>query len=429
MTTSNIIFTLIGTLVTSYIQLIASRRLSNNKIKKLPLSKLSIVFISGLIITYNIFTNQGIFRATTSFFILLIAYLFVYEEPFINSFAYLLISYAFSTLFEILYSIILLSTNIVSIETFDSSNILKLLFSLSTIFTTFLVCKNKKLKSFANTLVNKINKRKEVSYILISSLLLFLLIDYKFISNINPTTYIINIILISIVILLIFVALLNAIKLGIESERNEHLLNHLTKYEKMVDKDRANRHEQLNNLLVLKNIEDKNSKEYNDFLEELIQNHTSESKTYKNVHKLPTGLKGMIYDKLFDLDPKLKINIHISNKTKINLDKKHKKEFIFLCKLVGIVLDNAIEASSKSKDKIINFDINGNNNKTYIIVDNSFKKKVNLKRLNQKDFSTNGKGRGLGLFLANKLLKDSEYIEMKQEINDKLFTTTITIKN
>ena len=104
MTTSNIIFTLIGTLVTSYIQLIASRRLSNNKIKKLPLSKLSIVFISGLIITYNIFTNQGIFRATTSFFILLIAYLFVYEEPFINSFAYLLISYAFSTLFEILYS-------------------------------------------------------------------------------------------------------------------------------------------------------------------------------------------------------------------------------------------------------------------------------------------------------------------------------------
>ena len=197
----------------------------------------------------------------------------------------------------------------------------------------------------------------------------------------------------------------------------------------MVDKDRANRHEQLNNLLVLKNIEDKNSKEYNDFLEELIQNHTSESKTYKNVHKLPTGLKGMIYDKLFDLDSKLKINIHISNKTKINLDKKHKKEFIFLCKLVGIVLDNAIEASSKSKDKIINFDINGNNNKTYIIVDNSFKKKVNLKRLNQKDFSTNGKGRGLGLFLANKLLKDSEYIEMKQEINDKLFTTTITIKN
>ena len=75
------------------------------------------------------------------------------------------------------------------------------------------------------------------------------------------------------------------------------------------------------------------------------------------------------------------------------------------------------------------FDINGNNNKTYIIVDNSFKKKVNLKRLNQKNFSTNGKGRGLGLFLANKLLKDSEYIEMKQEINDKLFTTTITIKN
>ena len=141
------------------------------------------------------------------------------------------------------------------------------------------------------------------------------------------------------------------------------------------------------------------------------------------------SLSEMIYDKLFDLDPKLKINIHISNKTKINLDKKHKKEFIFLCKLVGIVLDNAIEASSKSKDKIINFDINGNNNKTYIIVDNSFKKKVNLKRLNQKDFSTNGKGRGLGLFLANKLLKDSEYIEMKQEINDKLFTTTITIKN
>ena len=120
---------------------------------------------------------------------------------------------------------------------------------------------------------------------------------------------------------------------------------------------------------------------------------------------------------------------HLLQLIHLFLSTVYKKEFIFLCKLVGIVLDNAIEASSKSKDKIINFDINGNNNKTYIIVDNSFKKKVNLKRLNQKNFSTNGKGRGLGLFLANKLLKDSEYIEMKQEINDKLFTTTITIKN
>ena len=103
MTTSNIIFTLIGTLVTSYIQLIASRRLSNNKIKKLPLSKLSIVFISGLIITYNIFTNQGIFRATTSFFILLIAYLFVYQP--VNIILCIIFRYMIKTLIGLLGTI------------------------------------------------------------------------------------------------------------------------------------------------------------------------------------------------------------------------------------------------------------------------------------------------------------------------------------
>ena len=93
---------------------------------------------------------------------------------------------------------------------------------------------------------------------------------------------------------------------------------------------------------------------------------------------------------------------------------------------MGIVIDNAIEASSKTNNKYILIDIY-NDNGIVIEISNSFKGKVDINSINDKYYSTKGKNRGLGLFIINKLIKSSN-ISYEQFINDSIFTTIIKIK-
>ena len=58
----------------------------------------------------------------------------------------------------------------------------------------------------------------------------------------------------------------------------------MSKYEKIIDEERINRHEMLNNLLMLKSFKNKNSKKYDDTINEIIKLYEKNGKeTIKNV--------------------------------------------------------------------------------------------------------------------------------------------------
>ena len=50
-----------------------------------------------------------------------------------------------------------------------------------------------------------------------------------------------------------------------------------------------------------------------------------------------------------------------------------------------------------------------------------------VNKLKEQYYSTKGKGRGLGLFLANKLIKESESIDMVQRVEEDRFISEITV--
>lgn len=187
----------------------------------------------------------------------------------------------------------------------------------------------------------------------------------------------------------------------------------------------------MNNLLALKSIEDKNSKKFNDSLDELIELYNKKSSGVKNIHKLPSGLKGIVYYKLSDIDnDKYNVNVRISKQLKINLNKFSHKEYMSLCKIMGIVLDNAIEAMKTSKEKILMIDAYKEKDKAVIEINNTFdKSKTDINKIYNKNYSTKGKNRGLGLYLAKMLLKNCKNLSMEQEIFDNVFSTRIYINN
>jgi two-component system sensor histidine kinase AgrC len=183
----------------------------------------------------------------------------------------------------------------------------------------------------------------------------------------------------------------------------------------------------LNNLLILKNFSNRNSKEYNDLLDEMIDSNNKKV-GIKNIYNLPSGLKGIFYYKLYNLDnSEYNISINISKKVGNLLNNISRKDYINLYKIINIILDNALEACEKTKNKYLLIDIYKEDGFICFDISNSCKGTINLDEINKKGFSTKGKNRGLGLSIVKNILKANDSIEMKQFVKDNIFTTIIKV--
>ena len=124
----------------------------------------------------------------------------------------------------------------------------------------------------------------------------------------------------------------------------------------------------------------------------------------------------------------LNVNMNISKQVSLSLEKLNHKEYVLLCKTVGITLDNAIEAASNSKDKVLNIDVYKEKEDVVIMIDNSFNKPIDIKKIGTKNYSTKGEGRGLGLYIIKNLLKNSDNLILEQNVHNQIFSSKIIVK-
>ncbi len=107
-----------------------------------------------------------------------------------------------------------------------------------------------------------------------------------------------------------------------------------------------------------------------------------------------------------------------------------------LTRILGILLDNAIEAAKTSEEKEICFDVSGpfknSNVKKYIIsIQNTYSNKdVDLERIREKGYTSKNEeegSHGLGLWEVNKILKRSKNLNLHTTKNDKYFKQDLEI--
>lgn len=409
----------------TYVTILSFNKLINKKVEY-NLKNIIIVLFAGIIITINIYVSQGMIKILISYLTLYLTSFALNKENSIKTIFYMIICYLMLLFYEIILSIVVMQVS--DIDTFNSSIVIKTVYSVINVLLVYFTCCIKKIRKIINNMCNKFNS-KSLILIFILFFASLVVIDYKYIINFSINVYISNLILLLSVIILVIMTIYNYINVIKKTEKEEALLNFMSKYEKIIDEDRINRHEMLNNLLFLKSFDDKNSSEYEQSLDELIKTYNKKGIGVKNIYKLPNGLKGIFYYKLSGLETEgFKLNINISNKLSNSFKKLPHNEYIILYKIVGILLDNAVEAAEKSKDKYIGIDIYNEKSNIVIIIDNSFKGKIYLNKINNKDYTSKGKNRGLGLFIVNKLLKESELIHLEQIIELNVFTSKIIIK-
>lgn len=215
----------------------------------------------------------------------------------------------------------------------------------------------------------------------------------------------------------------------------DNLLEFMTTFEMEIEKQRIQRHETKNEFLTIraKLCDNQKNNEIVNYIDEILQEKIKvKQEQYAKFGYLPAnGIKGLCYFKVQEAENKgIKVGLNVSTRIKSsclnNLTAKEQKEF---GRILGVLLDNAIEASTASTTKKIGIEFYSNSSKEVkMLITNTYGNNIDKDKIGKERFSTKGKNRGHGLLLIKQIINNNPIYEMKTEITNELYTQIINVK-
>ena len=195
-----------------------------------------------------------------------------------------------------------------------------------------------------------------LTLILYSFFSLFALMTYISNNLISNSTFIICIVFIFSIIIFIFLMLReNADKNKIYNEY-DNLLNYVDNYGKVIDEKSKEMHEYKNQLIIIKGLILNRNKKAQEYIDNILNNQLSNNKytQTKSISSIPlNGIRGLLYYKINEMIEKnVEVYVDIKLKTKSgSVWKLCEQKMSEISKIMGIYLDNAIQASSVASKK------------------------------------------------------------------------------
>ena len=299
----------------------------------------------------------------------------------------------------------------------DNIDLVKILASIVLAICLLTLSNNKYLKSWIYDLYKRLTKLNFSSIKIIVVLILYVLLDIICFININNGYTIV--ILFSSTILITY-SILCKYEIDNLKATNDLLIQNNEFYLKVINDYHVFRHNLINQLLGLKTVSNKESKL---IIDDLINEYSSSFENGQNIKDLPSGLDGLILEKIYNYNNK--INISIDNKLNKNIFKCLKpRNYILLCESLGIVLDNALESAILSDEKILYMRFRENKSEIIITLINSFAGSLDLEVLGKMNYTSKNKGHGYGLFT----LFEKKKINIKTSIKNNLFQVEFKIE-
>ena len=216
----------------------------------------------------------------------------------------------------------------------------------------------------------------------------------------------------------------------------DKLLEFMKTYEEEIESQRTLRHETKNEFLAIRSkiCDKEKEKTIIDYIDEILgDTYSVKNEKYAKFGYLPAnGVKGLCYFKTQKAEEQgISVSINISKKiqssTICNLNTKEQRDF---AKILGVFIDNAIEASAESKDKELGIEAYSNlDNEFRMIISNTYNNEIDEEKIGKENFTTKGKNRGHGLLLVNQLVKKNNIFDTKREIKNNIYSQTIIVKN
>lgn len=303
-----------------------------------------------------------------------------------------------------------------------------------TVFIFLAIALRKPLKKLLSSRVTQ--NTRIITYIILTicCIAFFFFFAITGMNNSNTKSFFIG----SFTIIVFITILFSFIKQNIKNERltkeYDNLIDFVKEYEMIIENQRIDRHENKNTLVNIKSklIDKSKRNDIIEYIDSILKEKTTFSKEkYAKLGYLPSnGLKGLFY---YKIDRAENIGIKVS----ISIPKDVSKSLLYdlkgndykeLCKILGVYLDNAIEASIISDDKNIGIEIYNRQDYVSVIISNSYCGEIDEVSINKTGYSTKGSGRGYGLSLVNKIIKSNPIFENETNVTPKLYIQKLTIK-
>lgn len=306
--------------------------------------------------------------------------------------------------------------------------VLNLLISLSVVL--LLICKRITLViiKFKNILI----KRKNLFYSFVIIFLFIYLIVLKNYLFVNLTIdLIINLAILFFAILLFVVIFISDIKNNKLKDANQQMLNYVTKYEKIITEQGKANHEFKNQLMVIRGYAQMNSPKLIEYLDSIVDDTKKTHSSYliSQLNKFPDGgIKGLLYYKLSLMDDfKIKYDINVETGVKTKLNYLSVNMYKNITKILGVLLDNAIDASKQSKSKKIVISVIKENSNVIFKIYNTYKDEMDIFKFGT-GYTTKGKGHGYGLRLVKDIIENNKDFNIENELDDEYYVCMLSIK-
>lgn len=422
----NVILSAVLSGIMSYVAII---NMSNEKFKLKNFIIYLIIFLPLLLLIYVHFT--GITKLILNIILVTISlYLSLFKKDISNSVYY-------SIVYEMLAFIseFIISVGVLIIFKFNASAYSSLPFSLliSSVLNCLLVYFVSKL-NFVSKNIRRLNdiikkNNKDWIYIILVVILMILLMTfnrYKLNSTIEYYIYIV--IIIFVVVSFVYVIYNKFQRQAMEDKYNESM-EYVLRYEKIINEQGKKNHEYNNQLMVIKGYINKPER-LSEYLDEVIGEHkTGQNYTVKQLGFLPDGgVKGLLYHKLSKMeDNNIKYYLYVDQNLKDkDIESFDLKTYRDLTKLLGVFLDNDIDAALKSEEKEIEVELKDKDDCLLLTISNTYDKNTDINKVGKSGFTTKGVGHGFGLSIVKDIAKTNSEIEtFSSKESDKFIQTAM----
>lgn len=189
------------------------------------------------------------------------------------------------------------------------------------------------------------------------------------------------------------------------NEKFDDLYEYVQTMEESLDNEQMNIHEYKNQLSVIRSMT--NNKKIKDYIDSLVDECPDDAKWNTELKNLPKcGLKGLLHYKLACATKKnLNVLITVSPDTAPVIKGLSLEDIKQLSRLVGIYMDNAMDAALDTEKKNVALEIYKIKDTVNIVISNSANiDESKVKMIGKEGFTSKGKGHGRGTYLAKKML-------------------------
>ena len=305
------------------------------------------------------------------------------------------------------------------------TNILISLFSVIIISLPFI----KKIIFKIIELFDKNNKL--INYFYVILIVIYLIILKNGFEFLMMSNYYINILFMFSLIGVVFIILKNESKYEQLKDKNKQMLNYVIKYEKIITAQGKANHEFKNQLMVIRGYAQMNSNKIIDYIDEIVKDSNKAGSSYliSQLNNFPDGgIKGLLYYKLSIMeDENIKYSINVEKGVKTKLKTLSINNYKNITKILGVLLDNAIDACKKRKHKKINISVIKDKKNIIFKIYNTYKGKVDIDKVGT-GYTTKGTGHGYGLRLVKDIIKEEDLFNINYVLEDNYFVSSLTIK-